>query len=539
MKPILSFLTIGVCALSPLAAVAQGGDSVRRAFRDYSFVEQSDAWLTSANAAGLSRFGSANISRAELSARYEKGGWTNYDGAIRAGTLGADVASYYRLNGRTVVYGLMAYEAFSGSNMGGSAWAMPTYRPFDIVEDSINTAGSKHRDTYRLVGGVGVDLYRGVAIGAKIDYTSANYAKYKDLRHKNMLMVLDASAGVMVPIGAHLSVGANYRYRRETESLRFTVNGQTDRTYMSLISYGAFMGKTEQYGGSGYTDQNNQLPFVDQEHGGGLQVEVRGDGLSFYNYIEMGHRHGYYGRKSPYTITYTTHAADRVAYVATLALRRARQQHLIVARVGVMRMENLAQSYRELTNDAGATYYQYYTPVKTGNKRWQTIDVGYTGYYNVEGDLPGWTVNAKLAMMERRQTAYAYPYYRRQRLHSVAADLGVAHNLPLRHGMLTIDATVSWSNGGGEVAEDLTMATPSDKQTMPPTMDTWLYREAAYLVGGQYCVAAGVQYSFVFPTTSLHTYVRADVGHRHGRDPYGAMQGSDRLSLGLTMGCTF
>ena len=94
--------------------------------------------------------------------------------------------------------------------MTGSAFIDPTRKPFNLTEDSLTNAGKKHRDTYKLTGGFGVDVYQGISLGARIDYTSANYAKYKDLRHKNKLMDLSVTAGVYAPITAWLNVGADY-----------------------------------------------------------------------------------------------------------------------------------------------------------------------------------------------------------------------------------------------------------------------------------------------------------------------------------------
>ena len=53
--------------------------------------------------------------------------------------------------------------------MTGSVF-MKNRLPFDIVEQTEENSGKKHRDTYRLSGAVGVDLWRGYSIGARIDY---------------------------------------------------------------------------------------------------------------------------------------------------------------------------------------------------------------------------------------------------------------------------------------------------------------------------------------------------------------------------------
>ena len=142
----------------------------------------------------------------------------------------------------------MDYDNFAVKNMLGSVFINPERKPFDLSEDSLTNPGNKHRDTYNLVGAVGIDLWRGLAVGAKVDYTAANYAKYKDLRHRNSLMQLNLSLGIAAPIGKKWMLGANYIYGRSTESLRFVTYGKTEKVYKTLVDYGAFTGEVEQFG---------------------------------------------------------------------------------------------------------------------------------------------------------------------------------------------------------------------------------------------------------------------------------------------------
>ncbi len=196
--------------------------------RDFSFVKDADAWLTSRNAAALTRFASRNITSAQLSLTREKGGFTDFSGSPDAITANAEVESFYRIGSRTVGYGLMSYENFSGKEMGGSAFIDTVRLPFDLEEDSLTNLGRKHRDTYLLTGGVGIDVWHGLSVGARLDYKSANFAKYKDLRHKNKLMDMTFTTGVLWPIAGVVDVGAYYYYRRTTESVKFNLYGRED-----------------------------------------------------------------------------------------------------------------------------------------------------------------------------------------------------------------------------------------------------------------------------------------------------------------------
>ena len=200
-----------------------------------------DPWLCSQNAAALTRFAGNGVATAELSLTKEKGGFTNYYDSPDALTASAAVSSFFRLGQRTVVFGSIGYDNFSGHDMAGSAFIHqlpPLFQggerhlPFDIVEDSLTNTGTKHLDVYRLAGGFGYSVSDGFSVGARLDYTAANYAKYKDLRHQNKLMDLHLTAGVYVPVAVArttaLGLGASYIYHRTTESLLFKTYGKTE-----------------------------------------------------------------------------------------------------------------------------------------------------------------------------------------------------------------------------------------------------------------------------------------------------------------------
>ena len=310
----------------------------------------------------------------------------NYSESPKTTEAGASVESFCRLSARTVVYGRMSYDNFTGRDMAGSAFVCPDRRPFDIVEDSVTNLGRKHRDTYNLVGAVGVDLWRGLSVGGRVAYTSANYAKYKDLRHKNLFMNLDVAAGLTLPLGRSVTLGANYFYRRNTESLEFSTYGKGDKVYKSLVAYAVFTGRVEQFGGDGFTDSNTSMPLLDEHHGMAAQLELRPSGaFAWYHEASMAWREGYYGRRSPYTIQYTRHDSKLYTYRTRLSYRRPSAVHHLDLSFEAENLQNKLNTYRELTNDAGSHYYEYYDPVKAANKVWVSGSVAYTGYLGVVG----------------------------------------------------------------------------------------------------------------------------------------------------------
>ncbi len=535
MKRLVQF----IIALTASASVGAhtAGDSLL--LRDFTFVAAASPWLTTGNAAALTVFASKSITRAEATAQYASGNFTDYYESCRTCTAGGTAESFFRLNRTTVLYGSMSYENYNGHAMTGSAFIDPTHRPFDIVEDSLCNPGRKHRDTYRLSGAVGIDVWKGLSVGARADFTAANYAKYKDLRHKNKLMDLNVRAGLMWHAGT-FAVGANYVYHRNTETITFNTYGKADRTYNSLINYGVFMGMVEQFGIDGYTDKSREMPLLDEKHGGALQAEWKPvPQLSLFSEMQITHSHGYYGRKSPFTVTYTKHHANAYDYHGRITWNRLSARHLLDVSIAAENLENGENPHREMKNAAGATYYEYYAPVKTANKVWVNTAVSYTGFYGIEHELPRWTVGLSLNLMHRKQTAYQFPYYRRQKISSAEITAQCARNFHIGRGTLKAALTAAYKKGSGEPSEDLLFVAPSDKQTAPATMEAFLEQEYLYHTSPQYRIGGSIRYSFRFPGTPLATFAALSVDHHRRNGRRSDYIGITNTAYAISIGCTF
>lgn len=510
--------------------------------RNYQSVKQQDAWLTSPNAAALTRFTAPNIALAEASLTKGKGGLTDYYESPN--TLEADVAaeSFYRLGARTVVFGSISYNNYTGEDMTGSAFINPTRKPFSITEDSLTNAGRKHRDTYHLAGAVGVDVWRGYAVGLRLDYTAANYAKYKDLRHKNKLMDLTVSASAYAPVLPWLSVGADYRYHRQTESLQFSTYGKNDKVYKSLLDYGAFLGRVEQFGNEGFTDKSREMPLFEDSHGGGVQIGLRPlPQLTALATAALVHGEGYYGRRSPYTITYTQH--DRDQTMLTLALTYQPLSRTSKVRLDLSyadeKLQNRAETFRELTNESGANYYEYYDPTETADKHWYDFAMAATADLGIHGQQPTWQFQAAYQRAERDQKAYLYPFYRTQHLTTHEVSASATRHLLWRRGILSVSLNGAFRQGHGAPYRDFAFVEPSERQESPAVMEAFLYREYQYLTAPQYTLGGSVQYAFLLPGTRLKTHARLQLVHRHANNSNEYSTGSNRTQATLTLGCTF
>ena len=512
--------------------------------RDYRFVKQRDTWLTSENPASLVRFDSENIAEAEVSLTHQRGGFTNFDASPNVLQVNTSVESFYRVTRRTVLYGGISYKNFSGKEMAGSVFTLQSslspHRPFDIVEDSLTNTGTKHLDIYQLTGGFGSRVFERIAIGARFDYTAANYAKYKDLRHQNKLMDLKATGSIYAPVTDWLNVGIHYQYHRHTESVSFSVNGKTDKIYKSLIDYGGFFGKVEQFGSEGFTDKSREMPFFKEGHGGGLQAEVRPLGwLSVFAGITRSHYDGYYGHQSPHTIQHSRHKGDNTELTASLRAVTGASEHHLDFVYSDEQLENKAETYRELKNASGATYFEYYDPVETGDKHWQEGQLTYTGNLLIQGEMPLWTLQAGINWSKRRQTAYLYPFYRYQKLSRQEYSVLLTRNIIGMNSVWSFTLQGSFAKGSGEPYTDGIFTTTGSINGNPPTMEAYLMREYHFLTAPQYSIGGEVKYAFIFPRTSLKTYTRLMMNHRKANATNEYSNGNDHTMVTVAVGCTF
>ena len=540
LSVVSKFLFSGaLLVLSSLEAQAQTVKTDSLLMRDFSYVMQSDPWLMGNNPSALIRFGSSTLSEATVSMTVGNGGFVNYDQSPHTLTFGASAESVYRLSPRTVVYGRMSYQNESSSNMAGSAFLNTYHLPFDIVEDSLTNEGDEHRDTYHLKGGVGVDIWHGWSVGASFDFTAANLAKYKDLRHQNKAMDLTFSAGFYLPLG-HISLGANYLYRRSTENIRFKVYGQSDKVYKSLIAYANFMGQVEQFTTNGYTGSNNEQPLFSARHGACVQLDWRiTPQWQWYHSMMAQYRSGYYGRESAYTITYMRHHSHIYTYQSRLSYRLPTSLHRMDVSISAERLENNQNAYLETLNEQGASQYEYFGAVKTGDKLWVDTHIGYTGDMGIDYELPRWTVATGVNIGHRKQTGYRYPYYRRQQLNQLHGYIDACHRIRLRQGILQAGLQFAYQKGSGDVYEDLTFAEPSAQQTAPPSMDAYLYRDYEYYTAPQVKVGAALKYSFVFPQTRMKTYVEGKCTYLKAYNTDAYLKGDAYTTVMLIVGVDF
>jgi hypothetical protein len=478
-------------------------------WRDFGSVGRSDAWLLSDNAAGLVCLPDSvqKISIAEIFANKNGGQFIDYHQSDNSLTFGAQTASFFRINSEIVLYGKINYENFTGQNMGGSAFIYPEYNTINITEISGSTKGKKNKEQYNLIGAAGIRLTDYLSFGVKVDYTTANYSKYKDLRHINKYLDLKIIAGFAYNLTNNIELGASYAHRRSIESLRFGIYGNSDQLFSPLVNFGAFYGRTELLSGSsssteqGYAKGTN--PMFNRFNGASVQINLKtGGNLKFFNEFSFFLRNGYYGDKSSTSLAFTKHDGTVMTYSGTFSFVEKQNEHFLKINLSSDHLNNHENIYTIQNTSGGKKEIIYHGSTKILDKTLLNADLEYTGQINVRDYNPEWILKAGAAFAGRDQTVSIYPYFRKQDIYRWNVYLCADKRITVRKNQFGLALGLLYGSGGGEANEDGLYATPSDDNHRPFSSDYNLLREHEYLTASRVKGNAGLYYSRV-----LNNYV--------------------------------
>jgi hypothetical protein len=529
MKILLLTLSIGGI---PYPAGLSAQDNQLTVIED---IRQSEAWLTSENASGLQYLPMNTISSAEVFMDKKNGPFINYFQSDNSIEWGGGTESYRRLNRNVVFYGSMVYRSYTGQNMGGSVFIDPYYNAFDIVEGIAGSEGEKNLEKYELTGAVGIKLTPRWALGAKIDYTAADYAKHKDLRHENMFLNINASAGFSFRFNSRFEAGLNYFYRRSVEGLLFSVYGTTDKQYNSLISFGSFYGRTERFGESGYTNSNTNKPTFNEFNGVSFQADWKlSDNWRFFNELSCKSREGYYGNRSSSTPVYTRHNAENRAYSGVFSFKNIHFIHLDVENESLENYENI---FVKETQPGGKTDILYYGSNKVINRDLLHAQLEYSFLGDVKNFHPEWTLKAGIDFHERSQTTSLYPDYRKQIIRILNFRIYAEKEIIRRKNAFGLSADLQYGSGSGKAKEDGLYATPSESRKEPQSSDYYLYREYEYLTAPKIAFNPEFTCSRLFDKLNIRGYISVNYNHTRAIDV--SLLGNHFQSFSLKAGCLF
>jgi len=501
-------------------------------------------WVSSRNAAGLVTFARdtilyKEISDARIGYDFTSGDFHSVNDAKNSNKFYAEASSCYRFNPRVILSGGIGYSHMAGNEMGGSVWLNPNDTPFNITETADSTRGDKSRNLYHLFGAIGLDISKNWSMGANIDYTTASNAKQKDPRQKSTYLNFIASPGVRYEHGM-LSVGANYSYHRQIENITFGTYGRQDILYHYLIDQGGYFGSDETTDGSGYTDDSNTKPLVDERQGASLQIGLRfTDRFEWFNEFTYQHRYGYYGVESPSLISFSKHRANRWNYDGSLRWFKGVSKHRWGLHSYYEKLINDERVYRSETSSGGISDIRYYGEREANHRKSGHLTLDYQGLFRRSGDdnLASWDVFGCIDYSYLQQTASFYPFYRRQEINAVSLRGGIQRYLYNGLNHFAIGLAPSFHTGNGDCRKDGTYAQPSDQQLQPTTSNLYADRSFEYQTSTQ--VAIQLHFGYTRRIMGPTCFYAGITGQWRKAFSIDYLEGSNRFNTGIYIGFSF
>lgn len=488
----------------------------------------------SSNASFLTDMQSPNLSFLEWNGHIRRGELINYYQSDESKDFEITTGAYYRFNERLMLSGAVAYRAEEGKHMSGSLFIDPEYAPFDIVEMDESNAGRKRKEWYSISGKAGYALNSKISLGASFDYSVGNYAKFKDLRHQNTRMNLRLAAGGKYQLTPQIAVGLSYAYHRNIEKIALNIYGNTDRQYTSLISFGGFYGRSEVFGESGYT--SDALPLFTQSHSGSGQFLWTTGNIKWFHELSYGKSQGRFGTDASTSITFSRHHTTQLEYTSKLTIQQHRKFHVIELRAYSQSLENKENSYKTSTDANGVSQIVYYGQNKVGEKSWRGANISYTLLTGEDEKRSDWSAGVAAGYDSRLLTATVYPFYRKQDIHTIHAQLFAAKRWSVKKQFFSLSWRGGYTTGWGTMMNDGTYTAVSESQKVPDSLDFLLGKEYDYHVAQQ--IEAGITIGYergIYNGLSL--YATLDSSYRRALNR--SLKGEHRMVYALSIGVKF
>ena len=403
----------------------------------YEYRVRENFWNSSQNITGVRQYMwlSGGTMYAEAFGGYEAGGFRESWQAPKGWTAGAATASIRHFE-RMTLKGSFSFKQTEGYDMCGSMFINPGYYPVDVLEF---TPGRKTLQTYAFDGGLSYDLTKKWRIGAMMDFESSNMAKRKDLRHSNWLLDMKVAPGFMYHNG-DWAFGANYIYRRSTESVEAEQVGVSESSYYAFLDKGLMYGVYNIWTGSGlHLNESGVkgLPVMEQSNGLAAQVQYK----DFFAEVEYLHSDGKIGEKEYIWFVFPGNSANlRMAYKYS-GNRGCHYARLDLGWDG----RTMDETVLEKVTEGGVSNVVNHGQNKILTQRGWNLKPEYE-YVSVED---GVEVLAKAQIGVREEAAsQMYPYVDWQRLMNYGADVRVKYYW----GPVALTAEAGYA--AGKVLED-------------------------------------------------------------------------------------
>lgn len=478
----------------------------------YDRVHRDNLWNASENITGV-RQDTVSRSCVLLSGRYEDGGFKDTWQAARGWSAGVSTASIRHLE-RMSLKGSFAFVQTEGYDMCGSMFIKPGFYPVDVLEF---TPGRKTLQTYSFDGGISYDLADSWRIGARVDFESSNLAKRKDLRHSNMRLDFDLAPGFMYHSG-ELALGANYFFRKTSETVEADQLGISESSYYAFLDKGLMYGVYSIWTGSGlHLDESGVKGFPVKEFSNGAAVQMQYRGL--FAQIEYINTSGTIGEKEYIWFRFPGNSVN-----VYLGYRHDTGKIRHYARLNFgMNERKLDETVHEKVTVGGVS-----TVVTHGKNRISSENV-WTVKPEYELVAEGFEVLASAHMSVQRKSSFQmYPYIYMQSL----ADYGADVQVKTRLGRFDLSAGIACA-AGTVYEEDLLADDASGVQTEPYRLRDWYDRQIEYRTAPRLGAGLSLRWNFF-----KGLYMEASGKWMHG---FGLryMTSADRFAASFGLGYDF
>lgn len=456
--------------LTILLLLAVSGAAAQERF-DYVF--RRNPWNGGLNAAGI-RQDSLSRSYAEIYFTKENGGMTGHSSSDDSWNAGAATESVRHLE-KVSFAGGFGYDYFDGRNMCGSIFSEPGYYPVDILEF---TPGRKIREDYTFTGGVSAVLGKRWTGGLRVEFEAQNYAKRKDLRHKNKRLDFEFAPGVMYHAG-RFAAGVVYILGTNSEKIEAEEIGSSSDSYQAFFDRGLRYGSLQLWESSDLhltTSGVGGFPVRENTQGAGLQLQYG----PLYVDAAYRNRRGETGERGMIWHEFETHQVTANAAFSSVNQLRGHFVRLNLDWRTLQNRENITTT--ETINGVTKPYIHGSTPA-FGRKG---LDLGAEyEFANRSTDLRAGVAYSQL----NRESTLMYPYVKGQKLHYTK----VYAELISTFGFWELTLAADYRQGGFEEREEL-FETPAQQPGEYPGRLTQYYDyENEYLTASRLGAGLGVR----------------------------------------------
>ena len=442
----------------------------------FDAVERRNPWNGGVNRAGL-RSDTLSLSYAEAWASKQNGALTSHSQSDDSFAAGVKTESIRHLK-RVSFAGRFDYSYFDGRNMCGSMFMQPGFYPMDIYEF---TPGRKIRENYAFTGALSADLAAEWRGGLWVDFAAGNYAKRKDLRHKNTRLDFAVAPGVQWHRG-DWAVGAAYLFVKNSERVEASEIGSTPLSYEAFFDKGLYYGEQSLWTGNGIhlTEAGiNAFPVRETMHGASVQLQWR----MLFAEAEYRREKGDTGEKGT---TWHEFDGDRFAARVTASLAGGKSMHYLRWSLVWRGRENREQILQHETV-GGVTNTVGYGSVPVYAERSVRTGIEYEWACGASNLRAGAEY-----LLQRQQSSLLYPLLREQRLHTWRAKAEGLWSL----GRMELSAGIfcSW---GDWSAEERAEAGPEPDSAYPLRLDEYAEWDNEYRTATRAGASLGVRVRIV------------------------------------------